>query len=91
MDCPHRMPLYQITLSKHTAYRGLGQDAEVASLDNTPDAFKLYDVAVKYAQRPELSVDCLFSRRLSVNNDWLMEEGYSLYLVCRISLAYGFC
>jgi len=25
------------------------QDAEIASLDNTPDAFKLYDVAVKYA------------------------------------------
>lgn len=25
------------------------QDAEIASLNNTPDAFKLYDVAVKYA------------------------------------------
>jgi len=24
------------------------QDAEMASLNNTPDAFKLYDVAVKY-------------------------------------------
>ncbi|KAF9654281.1 histidine kinase [Thelephora ganbajun] len=39
-------------------------DAEIASLNNTPDAFKLYDVAVK----------------LSINNDWPMEEGYSLYL-----------
>ena len=28
---------------------GIEQDAEIASLSNTPDAFKLYDVAVKYA------------------------------------------
>jgi len=27
---------------------GVEQDAEIASLNNTPDAFKLYDVAVKY-------------------------------------------
>ncbi|PSS37163.1 hypothetical protein PHLCEN_2v1036 [Hermanssonia centrifuga] len=39
-------------------------DAEMASLLNSPDAFKLYDVAVK----------------LSVNNDWLLEEGWGLFL-----------
>ncbi|EPQ61132.1 hypothetical protein GLOTRDRAFT_113578 [Gloeophyllum trabeum ATCC 11539] len=39
-------------------------DAELASLLNRPDAFKLYDVAVK----------------LAVNNDWLMEEAWALYL-----------
>lgn len=30
---------------------GVEQDAEIASLENTPDAFKLYDVAVKYVKR----------------------------------------
>ncbi|KAI0666240.1 histidine kinase [Trametes maxima] len=39
-------------------------DAEMASLMNSPDAFKLYDVAVK----------------LAVNNDWLLEGGWGLYL-----------
>ncbi|KAI0757423.1 histidine kinase [Daedaleopsis nitida] len=39
-------------------------DAEMASLTNNPDAFKLYDVAVK----------------LAVNNDWLLEGGWGLYL-----------
>ncbi|KIP05676.1 hypothetical protein PHLGIDRAFT_128752 [Phlebiopsis gigantea 11061_1 CR5-6] len=39
-------------------------DAEMASLANSPDAFKLYDVAVK----------------LAVNNDWLLEEGWALFL-----------
>ncbi|KDQ54896.1 hypothetical protein JAAARDRAFT_196280 [Jaapia argillacea MUCL 33604] len=39
-------------------------DAEMASLLNRPDAFKLYDIAVK----------------LAVNNDWLLEEGWALYL-----------
>ncbi|EKM60729.1 uncharacterized protein PHACADRAFT_155836 [Phanerochaete carnosa HHB-10118-sp] len=39
-------------------------DAEMASLLNSPDAFKLYDVAV----------------RLAVNNDWLLEEGWALFL-----------
>ncbi|GJE87861.1 histidine kinase [Phanerochaete sordida] len=39
-------------------------DAEMASLLNSPDAFKLYDVAVK----------------LAVNNDWLLEEGWALFL-----------
>ncbi|TFK57700.1 histidine kinase [Heliocybe sulcata] len=39
-------------------------DAELASLLNRPDAFKLYDIAVK----------------LAVNNDWLMEEAWALYL-----------
>ncbi|KAI0367509.1 histidine kinase [Pilatotrama ljubarskyi] len=39
-------------------------DAEIASLTNNPDAFKLYDVAVK----------------LAVNNDWLLEGGWGLYL-----------
>ncbi|KDR85277.1 hypothetical protein GALMADRAFT_218372 [Galerina marginata CBS 339.88] len=39
-------------------------DAELASLLGSPDAFKLYDVAVK----------------LAVNNDWLSEEGWCLYL-----------
>ena len=29
---------------------GVKQDAEIASLNNTPDTFKLYDVAVKYVQ-----------------------------------------
>ncbi|KIY45235.1 dual-domain HisK/Mak2 protein kinase [Fistulina hepatica ATCC 64428] len=39
-------------------------DAELASLSNSPEAFKLYDVALK----------------LAVNNDWLLEEGWGLYL-----------
>ncbi|KAI0793300.1 histidine kinase [Abortiporus biennis] len=39
-------------------------DAEMASLVNSPDAFKLYDIAVK----------------LAVNNDWLLEEGWASYL-----------
>ncbi|TFK40893.1 dual-domain HisK/Mak2 protein kinase [Crucibulum laeve] len=39
-------------------------DAELAALLGSSDAFKLYDVAVK----------------LAVNNDWLLEEGWALYL-----------
>ncbi|KAH8086606.1 histidine kinase [Cristinia sonorae] len=39
-------------------------DAEMASLVNSPDSFKLYDIAVK----------------LAVNNDWLLEEGWASYL-----------
>ncbi|KAG7090785.1 hypothetical protein E1B28_009870 [Marasmius oreades] len=39
-------------------------EAELASVLNDPAAFKLYDVAVK----------------LAVNNDWLMEEAWGLYL-----------
>ncbi|KAF5338436.1 hypothetical protein D9758_012211 [Tetrapyrgos nigripes] len=39
-------------------------DAELASLKDNSAAFKLYDVAVK----------------LAVNNDWLLEEGWGLYL-----------
>jgi hypothetical protein len=39
-------------------------DAELSSLQNGPDSFKLYDVAVK----------------LAVNNDWLMEEAWALFL-----------
>lgn len=60
---------------------GIEQDAEMASLNNTPDAFKLYDVAVKYVQRLYKFFNYQTCFRLSVNNDWLMEEGYSLYLV----------
>ncbi|KAJ6626914.1 dual-domain HisK/Mak2 protein kinase [Mycena sp. CBHHK59/15] len=39
-------------------------DAELASLLDNPDAFKLYDAAV----------------RLAVRNDWINEEGWALYL-----------
>ncbi|GLB36534.1 putative GAF domain containing protein [Lyophyllum shimeji] len=39
-------------------------EAEVASLTGSQDAFRLYDIAVK----------------LAVNNDWVMEEGWALYL-----------
>ncbi|PCH33241.1 hypothetical protein WOLCODRAFT_21861 [Wolfiporia cocos MD-104 SS10] len=39
-------------------------DAEMASLMNDPEAFKLYDVAVK----------------LAVNNDWLLESGWAMFL-----------
>ncbi|KAJ7139584.1 dual-domain HisK/Mak2 protein kinase [Mycena epipterygia] len=39
-------------------------DAELASLNDSPDAFKLYDAAV----------------RLAVNNNWINEEGWALYL-----------
>ncbi|KAI0028278.1 histidine kinase [Vararia minispora EC-137] len=39
-------------------------DAEVASLEDSPDTYKMYDVAVK----------------LAVNNDWLLEEGWALFL-----------
>ncbi|KAH8120504.1 dual-domain HisK/Mak2 protein kinase [Phellopilus nigrolimitatus] len=39
-------------------------DAELASLQNTPDVLKLYDTAVTLAS----------------NDDWLLEEGWALYL-----------
>lgn len=39
-------------------------DAELASLQENPEAFKLYDTAVK----------------LAVNHDWAMEEAWALYL-----------
>ncbi|KZT67653.1 histidine kinase [Daedalea quercina L-15889] len=39
-------------------------EAEMASLTNSPDVFKLYDVAVK----------------LAVNNDWLLESGWAMFL-----------
>ncbi|OCH84424.1 histidine kinase [Obba rivulosa] len=39
-------------------------DAEMASLVNSSDAFKLYDVAVK----------------LAVNNDWILEGGLALFM-----------
>ncbi|EJD55247.1 hypothetical protein AURDEDRAFT_140870 [Auricularia subglabra TFB-10046 SS5] len=39
-------------------------DAEVAALEDSPDAYRLYDVAV----------------RLAINNDWIMEEGWALFL-----------
>ncbi|KZV95615.1 STKc type histidine kinase [Exidia glandulosa HHB12029] len=39
-------------------------DAEVAALSESADAYRLYDVAV----------------RLAINNDWLMEEGWALFL-----------
>ncbi|OSX67898.1 hypothetical protein POSPLADRAFT_1043081 [Postia placenta MAD-698-R-SB12] len=39
-------------------------DAEMASLLNGTEAFKLYDVAVK----------------LAVNNDWLLESGWAMFL-----------
>ena len=48
-------------------------DAEMASLTNNPDAFKLYDVAVK----------------LAVNNDWLLEGGLGLFLVCGLHPSQG--
>ncbi|KAG6891107.1 hypothetical protein C0995_014197 [Termitomyces sp. Mi166 len=43
-------------------------EAELASLKRGPDAFRLYDVAV----------------RLAVENDWVIEEGWALYLVSMI-------
>ncbi|TFK76709.1 dual-domain HisK/Mak2 protein kinase [Pluteus cervinus] len=39
-------------------------DAEMAALENNSDAYRLFDVAVK----------------LAVNNDWLLEEGWALFL-----------
>ncbi|KAK7064662.1 histidine kinase [Favolaschia claudopus] len=39
-------------------------DAELASLSDNPDALRLYDAAV----------------RLAVNNDWINEEGWALFL-----------
>ena len=50
MDRPHRTLLHLTTALNNTD-PGVGQDAEIASLNNTPDAFKLYDVAVKYVKR----------------------------------------
>jgi len=46
MDRPYRAPLYPLTALDCTDSCAK-QDAEMASLNNTPDAFKLYDVAVK--------------------------------------------
>ncbi|KAH9964567.1 hypothetical protein BC827DRAFT_1265837 [Russula dissimulans] len=40
-------------------------DAELSSLEDSRDAFQLYDVAV----------------RLAMNHDWPLEEGWALYLV----------
>lgn len=48
MDRPYRTLLRSIAALNGTADYNHGQDAEVASLNDTPDAFKLYDVAVKY-------------------------------------------
>jgi hypothetical protein len=48
MDCPDCMLLHLYTVPDGIDL-GVEQDAEIASLNNTPDAFKLYDVAVKYA------------------------------------------
>ncbi|KIL70561.1 hypothetical protein M378DRAFT_194875 [Amanita muscaria Koide BX008] len=39
-------------------------DAELAALHSKPDAFRLYDIAIK----------------LAINNDWLMEEGWCSFL-----------
>ena len=57
----------------------------MASLLNSPDAFKLYDVAVKYVLSILVSQVLYRStdpHRLAVNNDWLLEEGLGLFLVC---------
>ncbi|KAJ7480148.1 hypothetical protein B0H11DRAFT_2026757 [Mycena galericulata] len=49
-------------------------DAELASLTDNPDAFKLYDSAVRsYISSPD-------TIGLAVNNDWINEEGWALYL-----------
>lgn len=57
----------------------------MASLLNSPDAFKLYDVAVKYASFPLfLQRASSLVNRLAVNNDWLLEEGWGLFLVRHI-------
>jgi hypothetical protein len=48
MDRSYRTLLRLITARNAAADRGVEQDAEIASLNNAPDAFKLYDVAVKY-------------------------------------------
>jgi len=57
MDRPYRIPLHPITIRNGTD-PGVKQDAEIASLNNTPDAFKLYDVAVKYVKETYDIVNC---------------------------------
>lgn len=57
MDRPYRALLHLITMLNGTD-PGVGQDAEIASLNNTPDAFKLYDVAVKYVKRQYAFINC---------------------------------
>jgi len=42
------------------------QEAEVAALNGSSDAYRLYDVAVRAAG----------------NLDWVNEEGWALFLVC---------
>lgn len=67
------------------------KDAELASLTNNPDAFKLYDVAVKYAfycaKAIILRLPIILIYRLAVNNDWLLEEGWGLYLVNHLAVS----
>ena len=50
MDCSYSALPHLTTALSGIVDHDVGQDAEVASLNNTPDAFKLYDVAVKYVQ-----------------------------------------
>ncbi|KAG8808819.1 hypothetical protein FRC17_003761, partial [Serendipita sp. 399] len=49
--------------ANNSAWHALVQ-AEVASLEGSPEAFKLYDNAIKIA----------------INDDWVMEEAWALYL-----------
>lgn len=57
MDRSYRTHLPPITMLNCATDRGVDQDAEIASLSNAQDAFKLYDVAVKCVKRMYESVN----------------------------------
>jgi hypothetical protein len=52
----------------------------MASLTESPNAYKLYDNAIKYAEPSNSNTIYLLVIRLAVNHDWAMEEAWALYL-----------
>lgn len=60
------------------------QDAEESSLLGNSNAFRLYDLAVRYVSENCRVQGNLTFPRLAMENDWLLEEGWGLFLVCSL-------
>lgn len=56
------------------------QDAELSSYLGNPNAFRLYDLAVRYVFNI-CRVKVSYLPSLAMENDWLLEEGWGLFLV----------
>jgi hypothetical protein len=56
------------------------QDAELSSYLGNPNAFQLYDLAVRYVLMIG-HVKVSYIPSLAMENDWLLEEGWGLFLV----------